>query len=295
MHSLKSLLSLLVFALNIILSCSVLYVVVFLKIIIPISSWRRFCSKVLTWIAENWIAVNNWSSQSIHKVKFDVRGWQEGKRDQSYLVFANHQSWVDIFVLQKVFNRKVPFFRFFIKRELIWTPFLGPAWWALDYPMVYRHSKEYLEKHPEKKGVDLRTTQKACEKFKDHPTSIISFVEGTRWTKEKSQVQKSPYKNLLNPKTGGVAKVLQAMGEQFDSVIDVTIIYPEGAKDLFALLVGKIPRVIVDIRKHEIPQSIVCRLKSEDESAYSDLKKWLSGLWMEKDQLISAEKKALTL
>ena len=42
---------------------------------------------------------------------------------------------------------------------------MGFAWWALDYPFLYRHSAEYLKEHPEQKGKDFEATRKACEKF----------------------------------------------------------------------------------------------------------------------------------
>jgi len=55
---------------------------------------------------------------------------------------------VDILVLQRVFHRKIPFLKFFIKKELFWFPFLGQAWWALDFPFIKRYSKAKLQKKP---------------------------------------------------------------------------------------------------------------------------------------------------
>jgi len=46
---------------------------------------------------------------------------------------------------------------------LIWVPFLGLAFWALDYPFMKRYSKELLEKRPELKGKDLEITKAAYE------------------------------------------------------------------------------------------------------------------------------------
>ena len=58
--------------------------------------------------------------------------------DSWYLVNCNHRSWVDIFVLQRVLNRRIPLLKFFLKRELIWVPVIGLAWWALDFPFMQR-------------------------------------------------------------------------------------------------------------------------------------------------------------
>lgn len=56
-----------------------------------------------------------------------------------------------------MFNRRTPYFKFFLKKELIWVPFLGLAWWALEYPFMKRYSKAFLEKHPELKGRTWRS------------------------------------------------------------------------------------------------------------------------------------------
>jgi 1-acyl-sn-glycerol-3-phosphate acyltransferase len=122
-----------------------------------------------------------------------------------YLVLSNHQSWVDILILQKVFNRRIPFMRFFLKQQLIWVPMLGLAWWALDFPFMQRHTKSQLQKRPELAGQDIAATRKACEKFLGKPVSIMIFPEGTRFTPAKHAQQQSPFQHLLKPKSGGMA------------------------------------------------------------------------------------------
>jgi hypothetical protein len=89
-----------------------------------------------------------------------------------------------------------------------------------------RYSKAYLEKHPEKKGKDLETTRKTCASSQQ-PGGIFNFVEGTRFTEGKHAQQQSPF-HLLKPKAGGIAFVLDAMGEQLKSIVNVTIHYPAG-------------------------------------------------------------------
>ena len=91
-----------------------------------------------------------------------------------------------------------------------------------------RTSKSQLKKNPKLRGKDLETTRKACEKFKEMPVSVVNFVEGTRFTVQKHARQNSPFPYLLKPKAGGVAFVMQAMGEQISKVVNVTIHYPEG-------------------------------------------------------------------
>ena len=65
------------------------------------------------------------SPQLAHLPSWDVEGVETLDRSEWYLVLANHQSWVDIAVLQRIFHRKIPFLKFFIKKELLWLPILG--------------------------------------------------------------------------------------------------------------------------------------------------------------------------
>ena len=138
-------------------------------------------------------------------VVVESRGVEGLLRDGWYLVIANHQTWVDIVILQAVFNRRIPFLKFFIKQELIWFPLLGIAWWAMDMPFMKRFSPSYLAKNPHMKGKDRETTRRACEKFRDTPTSVLNFIEGTRFSENKRVDRKSPYNHLLQPRAGGLA------------------------------------------------------------------------------------------
>ena len=82
-------------------------------------------------------------------LQLDVAGVERPRSAQTGTsCVSNHQSWVDILVLQKVFNRRIPFLKFFLKQELIWVPLLGLAWWALEFPFMRRHSSAYLAAAP---------------------------------------------------------------------------------------------------------------------------------------------------
>jgi hypothetical protein len=45
-----------------------------------------------------------------------------------------------------------------------------------------------------------------------HPTTIVNFVEGSRFTEEKRQQTRSPYQHLLPPKAAGIAMALNVLG-----------------------------------------------------------------------------------
>jgi len=145
---LKGGLSLLLYAANTVFWSVPLLIMAFVKAAIPVAAWRRACSRILTAIAENWIRINNLTQNVITGIRFDVQGLEALNRKSWYLILSNHQSWVDILVLQRIFFRKIPFLKFFIKKELFWFPLLGQAWWALDYPFIKRYGRSVLEKKP---------------------------------------------------------------------------------------------------------------------------------------------------
>lgn len=262
--------------------------------LIPIPPWQRLISYFLDACATAWIGVNNINQNIFSRTTFDVSGLDSLSPKDWYLVIANHQSWVDILVLQRIFNRKIPFLKFFLKKELIYVPILGLAWWALDFPFMQRYSKSFLAKNPHLKGKDMETTKKACEKFRFKPVSIMNFVEGTRFTHEKHDRQASPFKHLLKPKAGGVAFVLSAMGEQLHKLINVTIEYPAGIPSYWDFISGKVKHIRVSVSVTPIQDIIDSGVFDDtyfdDPQVRSRFQGWLNQQWQHKDQLLESNK-----
>lgn len=269
---------------NTLLHSSVLIFFTLLKLLVPVNAFRRVVTVVLVKIAESWVTVNdNGVFALLPRITYDIELPDNLKSRGWYLVNSNHQSWVDIFVLFHVFNRRIPFLKFFLKQELIWVPVIGICWWALDYPFMKRHSKEFLDKHPEYKGKDLATTRHACEKFKALPVSVMNFLEGTRFTPAKQGRQKSPYQYLLKPKAGGIAFVLSAMGTQMHSMLDVTIAYPDGIPGFWSFLMGKVRTIRVHVMEREIPSAAFDGDYENDPAFRSQFQAWIGELWQDKD------------
>ena len=259
-----------------------LFALTFVKLLLPLHGARVALSRALVAIAESWIGVNSALFDLFTRTRWRIEGLEGLKRDGNYLVLCNHQSWVDIPVLQKVFNRRIPFLRFFLKSQLIWVPLLGPAWWALDFPFMKRHSREELARHPELAGKDRETTRRACEKFRHMPVSVMNFVEGTRFTRAKHDAQGAPYAHLLRPKAGGVAFVLDAMGEGLHAIVDVTIVYAQGAGSMMDLIAGRLRDIRVHIRQRVIDPAL--RGDYENDAAFRErFQAWVNALWAEKD------------
>jgi len=284
-------LALLSLAINIVLHVVVLFAFTLVKAIVPIRAIRLGCSRILVAIAESWIGVNNHLFDVFTRIRWQVEGLTGLRYDGNYLVLCNHQSWVDIPVLQKVFNRRIPFLRFFLKQQLIWVPLLGPAWWALDFPFMKRYSRETLAKHPELQGKDMQATRRACEKFRHMPVSVMNFAEGTRFTAAKHDAQSSPYRYLLRPKAGGLAFVLDAMGDALHAILDVTIVYPNGPCTLMDLIAGRIRDIRVHLR--ELPIGGELRGDYEQDASFRErFQLRINALWSEKDALIARMREA---
>ncbi|BBT42477.1 Probable acyltransferase yihG [Pseudomonas putida] len=263
-----------------------LMVFALLKLVLP-GRGRDYASWAVMWIAETWSEIDKAIFALCIPTRWDIRGIEKLRQDTSYLCVSNHQSWVDIPALIESLNRRVPFFKFFLKKELIWVPLLGLAWWALDYPFMKRYSKAFLDKHPELKGKDLEITKAACELFKRQPVTVVNYLEGTRFSEAKRQAQQSPYQHLLKPKAGGVAFVLAALGEQLDALLDVTIVYPGNrAPGFWDLLSGNISRVIIDIRVRELDPALCAGDYENDPAFRQTVQAWVNQLWVEKDQRI---------
>jgi 1-acyl-sn-glycerol-3-phosphate acyltransferase len=255
------------------------------KLLLPFTPVRHVTDRALNAIATGWIGVNNAWIDSVGDTSWDVQGIEGLDPRGWYLVSSNHQSWVDILVLQKIFNRRIPMLKFFLKKQLIWVPVIGLAWWALDFPFMQRRGGA-------SSAQDLERARKACEKFRVVPTSVINFLEGTRFTRAKHEAQESPYEHLLKPKVGGIATALTTLGSQFHRLLDVTIVYPDGPPEFWMLLSGRLQRVTVRVQQREIPAELLAGDYGSDPTFRSRMQEWINGLWAEKDALVERLKAA---
>jgi 1-acyl-sn-glycerol-3-phosphate acyltransferase len=252
-----------------------------LKLVVPWTPLRRLADHGLNALATLWITINSGWMALVGRTRWDVRGLEGLNPRGWYLVVSNHQSWVDILVLQRTLSRRIPFLKFFLKRQLIYVPVIGLAWWALDFPFMHRRGGAAGRE-------DLERTRAACEKFKRVPTSVINFLEGTRYTPAKHAAQQSPYRHLLKPKVGGVAIALATLGDRFDALLDVTIVYPDGPPTFWQLLSGQVRQVVVDIRRQPIPAALTAGDYATDPAMRGQVQDWINGLWRDKDARIDA-------
>ncbi|MCE9686000.1 acyltransferase [Shewanella sp. AS16] len=254
--------------------------------LIPVTPLRTGCSYLLDHCASAWISVNTLIEKLFHPVDIRFSGDTHFSTQEWYMVIANHQSWVDILILQRLLNHKIPFLKFFLKQQLLYVPVLGLAWWALDFPFMRRYSTAQLKKNPKLKGKDIEITRKACAKFKHKPVSVMNFVEGTRFSQAKHSKQGSPYRHLLKPKAGGMAFALSAMGEQIHKLVDVTIYYPGKVPSFWEYICGDLSRVYVDVKITDIAQEMRGDYMN-DRQFKIGFQEQLNLLWQRKDALLS--------
>jgi len=263
-----------------------LYLVTLFKALARGDRARRASGQALIAITQGWVDGVLRIFELTQDLHWDIRGNVKLSPTQSYLLVANHQSWVDIIAVFQALNRRMPFPRFFAKRELVWLPIVGQALWALDFPLLKRHSAEAVARHPELKGEDLETTRKACEKYRHIPVTLINFLEGSRFTPEKHEQRRSPYRNLLPPKTGGVALALESMAGQIDTIVDVTIAYPDSTPNFWDLLSGRVKQVVVVVEPRPVPPTLLDSSFHSDIRARTRLREWLEDIWQEKDRTL---------
>ena len=222
-------------------------------------------------LADTWNRLNAAGLQWASSTRWQVHLPPDLSQHAWYLVVCNHQSWVDILVLQRCLQGRAPFLKFFIKRELIWVPLVGLVWWALDFPFLRR-------KGGASGAQDLATARAACARFRALPTSVMSCVEGTRFTPAKHEAQGSPYRHLLKPKAGGMMTALDVLGDRLDAVLDVTIFYPGRVPSFVDVLCGRVPEVRVHIDRQPVPAT-----GDGQPLAVTGVQAWLAELWQAKD------------
>lgn len=268
--------------------CSVSIIVAgLIKLLVPIPAvWRSisvFCNFMMYCWCEGLallLHLNPW-------LKWDVQGLEGLNKKNWYLLISNHHSWADIVVLCVLFRKHIPMNKYFLKQQLAWVPFIGLACWALDMPFMRRYSRSYLIRHPERRGKDVETTRRSCEKFRAHPTTIVNFVEGSRFTEEKKRETRSPYHNLLPPKAAGIAMALNVLGSQFDKLLNVTLCYPDNhTRPFYDMLSGRLTRIVVRINLVPIGEELHGDYVN-DKNFKRGFQRWLNGLWEEKDRQLT--------
>lgn len=277
---------------NVIVNCIPLFALGAVRVFVRLSGLEKAearMARTMDVVIDSWVVINRFVFRTLGLTRVDVRweGDEALSQDHWYMVISNHQSWTDIFVLQNTLYEQIPPLKFFTKRQLLWIPLFGQAMWLLDFPYVRRLSREQIAANPALLEVDRQATREACEKFRNHPTSALNFLEGTRFTAEKYAAQAEPrFERLLNPKIGGLSQVLSALDDRLHKLVDVTIDYPKGVPSFWDFMRGLCPEVTLIVTCRDLPEAV--RLAADDEAHRQAVVEWVESLWREKDARLAA-------
>lgn len=264
--------------------CLPIYLLILIKLALPHWQRRQEVTDLITRITTIWTYGMVVIQTLFLPTRWEIE-WPTGlDPEESYLVVVNHQSWVDILAYFQALTGLIPFPRFFLKRQLLWMPLIGPVFWGLDFPAMRRHSREYLQQHPEQRGHDLETVRQMCRRYQGRPVSIINFLEGTRFRPTKHATQASPYSHLLKPRAGGAAFALSAMEGTLRQLVDLTIAYPEGNSSFLSYLGGQVPLIRMRVRCELIPEDLLHGDYLEDDDYRARFQEWVQKLWERKDR-----------
>lgn len=259
-----------------------------IKLLLPVRVIRRSVSKFANFMMYCWCEGLALLLRLNRRLEWDVEGLEGLNRKSWYLLICNHRSWADIVILCVLLRKRIPMNKFFLKQQLAWVPLIGLACWALDMPFMKRYSHSYLLRHPEHRGKDVATTRRSCEKFKSYPTTIVNFVEGSRFTRVKQRETRSAFQNLLPPKAAGIAMALNVLGSQFDKMLNVTLCYPENTDSPFYdMLSGKMTRIVVRVSLVAIEDNLHGDYVN-DKAFKRRFQSWLNALWHDKDALLTS-------
>ena len=284
-HFLRGMIASLFLIVNTLLVAAPLLLITLLRFIIPIPAWQNLCIKIGMYIGEFWVSINSVWMKLTQGMEWSVEGLEGLDSNNWYFAVGNHQSVADIFIAQHLLNGRIPMLKFFLKQELIYIPVIGLCWWALDFPFMKRYSAAYLKKNPKKRGKDFESTKKSCEKFKQRPVAIMNYVEGTRMSPQKMKSQKSSYQYLLKPKAGGLGFALSAMGDTIESLLSISIYYPNHhAPTAWEFLCGKLDHVCIRIDIKPIPKEFLGRDYQNDPEFKRLFQQWLSAHWASMDK-----------
>ena len=252
--------------------------------LVPFSRWRTKAIAMAMNIPALWYRSCYYLLRINLSIKWEVTGEKLFNKKGWYLLVCNHISWLDIPVVAGSYSYKMPVIKFFMKKEILWTmPFVGLACKSLGYPFLSRGKKR---KKSAAGSSDKDTTRQACKQIKDHPTTLFMFVEGTRFSEQKKQTQKSPYKYLLKPRAGGMATVLTNMRDKLDGIVDITLNYEPRKFTLWDLSIGRLKKIKITSRV--IPIEAVAKGDYYGDKQYkNEIREWLHQVWQQKDKTIT--------
>lgn len=268
-----------------------IFVGALIRLVLPVKPVLKLLDSLYQFIFWTWAHFLSFEIALTNKTKWDIAGLDQVKVKGACMIISNHLSWADIVMLIVLYRGRIPITKFFLKHSLIYIPIIGQVCFALGMPFLRRYTRSEILKNPKLKTKDLDATRKACLSVIEHPTTLVNFVEGTRFTKAKAKAQKSPYQNLMPPKAASLAVALGIIGPKLDCILNTTLQYPknDGGKVFIDLLKGRLHEVIarVEVIPAETIQNELTGDYMSDKQFKRRFTQKLRELWQAKDEQIA--------
>lgn len=277
MHTIRGIVGFAILFWYTLIGCILVYVLALAQLLCPVPRWRRQLRGANDGMITSWVSLNEQMCQTFRWIRIDAKLPETlPSRKDWWIIASNHQSWADIVILEIVFRKLAPPIKFFTKRELIWVPFLGFGLWLLRFPYVRRGKREKGQTRQQLQQKNRQELQRAAAQFHERPISLLLFLEGTRFTSTKHAEQQSSYQNLLRPKVGGLAYSLEALANDVDRIVDVTINYHGEVPGFWHFVCGRCSQVDVLVDTIFITDDFTQNLKGE-----------VTRVWQEKDRVLT--------
>lgn len=245
-------------------------------VLVPFS--RRAFRRLNRWCANTWWGWCVICGERIIGTRLVVTG-DDVPLAENALVVVNHQQMADIPAIMAFARSKKRLgdLKWFVKRKLKHVPGLG---WGMSYLNCLFVRRDWAADR-EMIGRTFATIVR--ERI---PLWLVSFVEGTRFSKEKLArnrefAQKAgiePTRHVLVPRTKGFAASIQGLGEHISAVYDLTIGYVDEIPTLWQYICGRVRHIHLHVRRFPVDQ--LPKLEAE-------LAQWLQDRYQEKDRLMA--------
>ena len=253
--------------------------------IIPNKNLKIYLGSISNKMGSATVASITSALRILHKLEWDFQIPKDVNTETWYIAMSNHQAWADIFILLAAGHQKIPLIKFFMKKELQWIPIIYLVHKTIDMPFLNRHSRAQIQANPELKKVDFENAKIAAKRFSRNPSTAFSFVEGTRFSRQKHAVQESPYTNLLKPKVGALAIALSGM-PQVNALVDFTVVYATEKRSTWDFLCGELSKAKVVTKTYTLPEKLKNRSFEEDDDYRKSFQTFVNAIWLEKEQTI---------
>jgi len=203
-------------------------------------------------------------------------------REDGVLIISNHRELSDWLMMLSLGMRqgRLGVVKFFVKDIVKYVPGIG---WGLSILQMVYLSRSWVD--------DEKKIEKAFSNVKHNklPFWLVSFLEGTRFTKKKfeegndwaKQKNLKPLRNLLHPRVKGFQATISSLKDELDAVYDLTV---AGKSPKFGSVVfGEAnTKLHIHVKRYKI---------SEIPLGKEDLEKWCRDKWYEKDEMLEKFKK----